>query len=218
VASETGETRNEQRIHTPASLFIALRALLREKRFIINDDSRATFRPGDIIEFEAVLQRNPLVETIGSFIELVDIMQVFAQSEPKRKGDQTSDMNKMKRQMESFIKALTGSDTVDLTTDPLKSSHRAVITLEQQYLNDPTMADLVDGTFRVVGKVTRVVGENDEPISLNRKSALSKLPPSVLTKLKESFNSPELGGFTFRPLEWEVSGPAIHVLPIAIFA
>lgn len=218
VASETGETRSEQRIHTPASLFIALRALLREKCFIVEDASGANFKPGDIVEFSAVLQRNPLLETIDSFVELVDIMQAFSQGEPKQKSSQSSELNKMKRQMESFVKTLKGSDTVDLTTNALISSHRAVITLEQQYLNDPSMADLVDGTFRVVGKLTRVVGEMDEPISLNRKSAMGKLPPSVLGDIKKAFDSPELGGFAFPPLEWEIPGPVIHVLPIAIFA
>ncbi|MDO9556006.1 MAG: hypothetical protein Q7J82_00265 [Coriobacteriia bacterium] len=218
AAAETGETRNEQRIHTPASLFIALRALLREKSYIVNDDEGVEFRPGDIVEFSAVLQRNPLLETIGSFIELVDMMQTLTQGDPKKKSGQSSDMNRIKRQMESFVKALQGSDTLDLTTEPLSSAHRAVITLEQQYLNDPSMSDLVDGTFRVVGKVTRVVGDADEPISLNRKSAMGKLPPSVLGEMKQAFDSPDLGGFAFRPLEWEIEAPAIQVIPIAIFA
>jgi len=213
-----GETRSEQRIHTPASLFIALRALLREKKFIVNDKAGAQFKPGDIVEFSAVLQRNPLLETIESFIELVDMMQLFTKGESKQKGGQSSDLTKTKRQMESFVKALRGSDTVDLTTDGLMSSHRAVITLEQQYLSDPTMADLVDGTFRVVGKLIRVVDEGDEPISLNRKSAMGKLPPTILGEMKQAFASPDLGGFAFRTLEWEIPGPAIQVLPIAIFA
>lgn len=218
TAAETGETRSEQRIHTPASLFIALRALLREKDFIVADATDLEFRPGDIVEFSAMLQRNPLLESLGSFIELVDLMQAFTQGEPKQKGAKSSDMNKIKRQMETFVSALQGSDTLDLTTDPLASGHRAVITLEQQYLSDPTMADLVDGTFRVVGKVTRVVGHGDEPISLNRKSAMGKLPPTVMEQMKQAFEGPDLGGFTFRPLEWEIEGPAIQVIPIAIFA
>lgn len=218
TAAETGETRSEQRIHTPASLFIALRALLREKGFIVTDAADVDFRPGDIVEFSAVLQRNPLLETIGSFIELVDMMQAFTQGEPKQKGGKSGELNKMKRQMETFVQALQGSDTLDLITESLVSNHRAVITLEQQYLNDPTMADLVDGTFRVVGKITRVVGPGDEPISLNRKSAMGKLPPHVLEQMKQAFEGPDLGGFAFRPLEWEIEGPAIQVIPISIFA
>lgn len=219
AASTSDETRSEQRIHTPASLFISLRALLREKQYIVDDAAQTEFRPGDIVEFSALLQRNPLLETIDSFIELVDMIQLFSQGEPKQKGSSgTAGLNKTKRQMESFVKALRGSDTVDLTTPELKSGARAVITVEQQYLSDPSMADLVDGTFRVVGKVIRVVGAGDDAISLNRKSAMGKLPPQTLEEMKSAFASPELGGFAFRPLEWEVTGPAIQILPIAIFA
>ena len=61
VAGQTGKTRSEERIHTPASLFMALRARLREKKFIVDDKAEAAFKPGDIVEFSAVLQRNPLL-------------------------------------------------------------------------------------------------------------------------------------------------------------
>jgi hypothetical protein len=212
------QTLSEQRIHTPASLFIALRSLLREKKYLVNDTPDARFKPGDIVEFSAVLQRNPLLETVDSFVELIDMIHSFSKGDQKPKTGQSSDLNTTKRQMESFVKALRGSETVDLITDNLKSSVRAVITLEQQYLNDPTMSDLVDGTFDVVGKVIRAVEANGVPISLNRKSALGKLPASVLDGLKQALSGPELDEFSFKPLEFEIVGPAIQVLPIAIFA
>jgi len=218
VTSEKGQTQNEQRIHTPASLFMAFRAKLRAKSFIKDDASDVQFSPGDIVEFSAVLQRNPLLETLDSFIELANMMQALSKGELKPRGNQTSDLDKNKRQMESLLKSLKGSETVDLTTGPIKSSHRTVITLEQKYLNDPSMADLADGTFRVVGKITRVVGQKEEAISLNRKSPLGKLPPTFLADMKKSLEGPEFSGFKLRPLEWEVPGPALHVMPIAIFA
>lgn len=165
-----------------------------------------------------MLQRNPLLETVDSFVEIMEMVQSFSKGDQRPKASQPSDLSKIKRQMESFVKALRGSETVDLITDSLKSSVRAVITLEQQYLNDPTMSDLVDGTFRVVGKVTRVVRAGGEPISLNRKSALSKLPQSVLDGLKQALSGPDFDEFSFKPLEFEIEGPAIQVLPIAIFA
>jgi hypothetical protein len=80
------------------------------------------------------------------------------------------------------------------------------------------MSDLVDGTFRVVGKVTRVIDEHDEAISLNRKSAMGKLPPTSMAQMKTAFEGPDLAGFALPVLEWEIPGPAIQVLPIAISA
>ncbi|KAB2892599.1 MAG: hypothetical protein OKBPIBMD_02122 [Chlorobi bacterium] len=216
--SESEETRSEQRIHTPASLFITLRALLRDRQFIVNDGSGIDYKPGDIVEFVAVLERNPLLENTRAFIEFVDMMSVFGQSDQRKGSTQPSELKKVKTQLESFVKAIQDSSTVDLTTRSMKSYHRAVITLEQQYLNDPKMADLIDGTFRVLGKIIRVVRDGEEPISLNRKSAMGKLPPAVLSELSRAFADPALGGFDLSPIEWEIAGPAIQVIPVAIFA
>jgi hypothetical protein len=217
TAAEQGETRSEQRIHTPASLFIALRAILREKNFVTNESSEMTPSPGSIIEFSAVLKRNPLLETIDSFVEMIEMSQLFAEKAPKGKGTQIGEMQRMKKQMESLVSALKRSDTMDLTTTPLASSHRCVITLEKQYLNDPSMSDLVDGTFRVVGKVIRSVNKGEGAISLNRKSALGRIPGSILDQFKAALEQPELQQFSLPKLEWEIPGPVIQLLPIAIF-
>jgi hypothetical protein len=76
----------------------------------------------------------------------------------------------------------------------------------------------VDGTFRVVGKVTRVIAEEQGAISLNRKTALGRLPQSIMAQFKEALRQPELEGFSLPEFEWEIPGPVIQVLPIAISA
>lgn len=215
----SGETRSEQRIHTPASLFIELRASLREKKYILQDSETIIPSPGSIVEFSASLRRNPFLETISTFVELLEMAQAFADNVPKgRKGGSSSEEQKLKRQMESFMSTLTTSDTVDLTTAALKCGYRSVITLEKQYLNDQSMSDLVDGTFRVVGKVTRVINAGEGAISLNRKSAIGRVPDFILMDLREQLKGAELEGFSFPEIEWEIVGPVIQVLPIAIFA
>ncbi len=217
VSGASEQTKSEQRIHTPGSLFMVLRAMLNEKGYIMRDSNRITPTPGSIIEFSASLRRNPLLETINAFVEVLDVAQVFDNS-TKGKGGHLSEAQKMKRQMELFISALEDSDTTDLTTEPLESSFRSVITLEKQYLNDPSMSDLVDGMFRVVGKVTRVIGEGEGAISLNRKSAMGRLPTAILEQFRGLLENPELKSFSLPQMEWEIPGPVIQVLPIAIFA
>jgi hypothetical protein len=223
TSDESTTTQTQDRIHTPVSLFITLRSILHEKKYLkdITDDATLATKvmPGDLVEFSTVLKRNPLLETLESFIEMVDMFSSFAgKGQQKGKGKQKNEMAEMKKQMASLIKSLQAGDTADLTTPPLSSGHRAVISLETQNLNDPTMSDLVDGTFRVVGKVTRSTTATDEAISLNRKSAINRLPVEVLEQFKAAFQSPELASMSFPELEWEIPGPAIQVLPIAIFA
>lgn len=215
---ETSTTTTQDRIHTPVSLFITLRSILREERYLKMIASDSELVPGDLVEFSAVLKRNPLVETLDSFIEMIDILQALTGKPKKGQGKQANEMSQIKKQMGALISSLKGGDTLDLTTPPLPSSHRAVITLEIQNLNDPTMSDLVDGTFRVVGKVTRCLSESEGAISLNRKSAINRLPASALEQFKTAFQAPEFAEMSLPELEWEIPGPAIQVLPIAIFA
>lgn len=116
-----------------------------------------------------------------------------------------------------MLGAMKAGTTADLITEKLKSGHRSIITLEKQYLNDPSMSDLVDGTFRVIGKVTRVISEDTEAISLNRNTAVGLLPEPVLLQFQAALQSPEIEALRLPKLEWEIRGPAIQVLPISIF-
>ena len=61
-------------------------------------------------------------------------------------------------------------DTIDIIAEAIPGAYKAVVTLESEYLNDPTMADLVDGKFSVVGKVIRTVEAEKGTISLLRQS------------------------------------------------
>lgn len=217
-SDESSKTTTEDRIHTPVSLFIALRSILHKKQYLKHIETGVDIVPGDLVEFSTVLKRNPLIETLDSFIEIIDMLKVFEGKPQKGKGKQSNEMSQIKKQMASLLSSLKGGDTMDLTTPPLLSSHRAVISIEKQNLNDPSMSDLVDGTFRVVGKVTRSLKASEGSISLNRKSAFNRLPSSALEQFKTAFQAPELAEMDFPELEWEIKGPAIQVLPIAIFA
>ncbi|HCY86501.1 MAG TPA: hypothetical protein DHV36_15305 [Desulfobacteraceae bacterium] len=217
-SDESSKTTTEDRIHTPVSLFIALRSILHEKKYLKNIESEKEVVPGDLIEFSTVLKRNPLVETLESFVELIDMVKVFERKPNKGKGKQNDEFYRIKNQIVTLLSSLKNSESLDLTTPPLKSSHRAVVSIETKNLNDPSMSDLVDGTFRVVGKVTRSIKNSNDSISLNRKSAFNRLPISVLEEFKKAFQAPALAEMDFPELEWEIKGPAIQVLPIAIFA
>lgn len=218
ASGQTGEVKSENHIHTPASLFIALRAQLNEMGFVTHESADADLAPGAIVEFSASLKRNPLMETMTAMLELLTMAEAFTEEAPRGKPKRPTEEQKMKRQMESFISTLSAGDTLDLTTAPILSGHRCVSTLEKQYLNDPSMSDLVDGTFRVLGKVTRAIGAGQGAISLNRKSAMSRLPATMVGELQAILEGPDLEEFSLPKIEWEIQGPVLQVLPIAVFA
>lgn len=224
-ASGKASTHNsvqEERVHTPASLFYQLRTTLVEKKLLQQVDEGSQVKAGQIVEFTVKLKRNPIIEIMDTMTEMMSMAVLFEgeKSNGSKGGKGKANENaQLKKQMEEFSKALKSGNTVDLTASDLPSGHRAVITVESLYLNDPVMSDLVDGEFKVVGKVVRSIEDDSESINLIRKTALSRMPSHILGQVFQQFAT--LGstqGFDLPELKMEVEGPAIQVLPIAIYA
>ncbi|MEM7736689.1 MAG: hypothetical protein AAF267_12965 [Deinococcota bacterium] len=225
LKENTSERKSsEERVHTPASLFFQLREMMIERQFLTELTAENCITPGNFVEFEASLSKNPLVESLDSIIELLSLAKAFespAQSKTnksKKSGqNQNLEIVTMQKQLESLNAGLKAGNTVDVTTNGIFSRTRAVITLETSFLNDPMMSDLVDGRFKVIGKVIQNVDESGS-INLLRKTALSKAPKDILTQLLTAFSTLGDGGFDLPDTEPEIKGPALHILPIAIYA
>lgn len=222
----THKEKSEERIHTPASLLYKLRNRLIEKKSLSIADSSFKPETGLLVEFKTVLYRNPLIQTMDAFIKVMNLAKIFTAdnvSKGKGKGKPSNaipqkDPERILNAMEEFRRELKSGETVDIVSDNLEFGYQAVITLENEFLNDPSMSDLVDGTFQVIGKIIRVIPTNDEKISLIRKTAFSALPLELLHK---TFTPLSIFARNQGPgipeLKWEIEGPLIHVVPLAIF-
>ncbi len=70
----------------------------------------------------------------------------------------------------------------------------------------------------MLGKVARVVeADSEEPINLLRKTAFGKMDHRVFDQLGDIFVDQEVVGLKFPALVTEIEGPALQVVPIAIF-
>lgn len=224
-----GETsRTEERVHTPASLLFKLRQMLTERDQLTRvAGTNASFAPGQIVEFTTTLRRNPVVELMDNMIAAFGMYMTFVaeSSQPHnpkavaKKGQLPDNTNtKIIAQMKSFREMLGTGPTIDIVSERFASEYSAVITLEQEYLSDPTMSNLVEGQFVVMGKVIRVVGKA-ESISLLRKTAMSILPDETLANTFSHFDAlSTVQGYVLPKAEWQVPGPALHILPVAIYA
>ena len=220
------KARSEEKIHTPASLLYKLRNKLIETNNLSLVDSGFKPESGQLIEFKTVLNRNPLIQTMDAFVKMMNLAKIFTDegSSPTPKGRKNkpapkNENEKILSQMEEFRKELKSGDTVDIVSDDLEFGYKAVITLENEFLNDPSMSDLVDGTFQVIGKIIRVITSDQGKISLIRKTALSAMPVEILQQTFGHLSA--LGstqGFGIPELKWEIEGPVLHVVPLAIFA
>lgn len=213
----------EERVHTPASLFYELRNMLAEQGCLIFPEPGKLPSPGAFVEFTAELNRNPILETLDSLSEMLRLAILFSdQPQQSKKGgakNQKSEEQKMREQIASLSDALKAGSTIDLTTSSAEPGFRSVVTVETKFLNDPLMSDLVDGRFSVLGKVIRSVAAGNDSISLLRKTALEKMPKGTLDEVFTALsNLKSEEGFAMPEILWEVPGPAIQVLPVAIYA
>jgi hypothetical protein len=162
---------------------------------------------------------------MDAFIKMMNLARIFTEGSSTKLKDRKNnpvlknDNEKILNQMEEFRKELKSGDTVDIVSENLEFGYKAVITLENEFLNDPSMSDLVDGTFQVIGKILRVIPSDEGKISLIRKTALSSMPVEILQQTFGHLSA--LGstkGFGIPELKWEIEGPVLHVVPLAIFA
>ena len=219
-ANESSENRTEERVHTPNSLFFSLRNWLVSEE-ILKQHSDDLPTPGDFIEFEASLRRNPLIVGIDAITKIMELSEVFNPQEhtkkQKRQKSQPSETAILAKQLSSFSISLKEGGSRDLIADDIAAKYKAVLTVEEQFLNDITMSDIVDGTFKIVGKVIRVVPDIEDSISLLRKTALAHTP-EIMGEFLKIFRSLDEGVFSMPEMQTEVYGPVIQVLPIAIYS
>lgn len=91
---------------------------------------------------------------------------------------------------------------------------QAVVTASSEYYSSSTNEYLRAGEFRVVGKVTRVV-RDDDVINLTRRTVLGAAGSRVAQGAISSLKSGE--GFNLDVPDPVVPAPAVQVLPMAIF-
>lgn len=154
---------------------------------------------------------------MANLMKIVDFIDPQAGSEAKtskHKRRQTPRSQDHIRFVQALHTALTKGKSQDLLAE--RGSMCAVPTTEQDYCNDPSMNDIIDGTFSVLGKVSRFIPEDSpEQIGLLRKTPFgrfSKLEEAMpqLLPIKQQL------GFT-DPMETRIGGPVMQVVLLAIF-
>ena len=121
--------------------------------------------------------------------------------------------------MQILLSQLNAQQTTDLVgTIVGQESTKAVLVIDRAFLNDRSMADLVDGQYTILGKIVRTIPkESDASINLLRNTPLGKLSGSVIAQLANGLAAATEAGLNFPKFELELSGPVIQVIPIAIF-
>ena len=112
-------------------------------------------------------------------------------------------------QMSDDIKNVPVHDVLLRTSTGLN----AVLTVDSSYYSPATNEYLRAGEFRVVGKVTRVIG-GDRKINLTRRTVMGAAGPEMAREIVSSMKSENFSLDVPDPI---VEAPAVQILPMAVF-
>lgn len=224
---------SEDRVFTPNSLFSRLRDILTERSLLRDlSASQENLRPGQFVEFEAVVRQNPLIGYIEGFIRLMNLTTTFAtpttppqqaQNGGRRKnnnqaGGQTKP--KVSEEVEiatKILQVLKEGKTVDYIAEIIPENLQAVIPTSLDYFVDQDPGAVADTQLTVLGKIVRSIPEGESTsISLLRGTSLGLASEEQADKLFGNLVSvPELN---LPEVKVRIEPPVIQIIPIAIYA
>ena len=233
-SGKKGETENiiREKIHTNASLLSKFRSMLIENKAIKTNSNIKDIQVGDFIEVSGQLEKNPLVNYLELFVDFIKLANNLS-DEPelgtkKQANAQKSSNYKIIKQIETFRSELIQSGTIDFVLSDsngtvvfqMQSNPKfcVVLSAQEQYLENDNISEIIGGRFRVLGKVISVCPDESESIDLLRKSSLSVVSEGLLNKMFSGLNNDETKQFDLPELRTRIPGPALIVIPIAIFA
>ncbi len=223
------------RQHTEASLFNLLRHELVEGsriKVIESEGHLGELKIGDLVEISGEVIGNPLQQMLDLFFQLVPYFgyEVEMLMKPKKRKDPSRSGNPAVRAESATASGdLSEEDTFrflatmrqDLDRSSMRDlvllgpeGIRAVLALSTEFLTPAAADRLLGGRFTVVGKVTRVLGD-EEIINLTRRTAIGlggpELSRGLVTELRQTEDLfVEIGDPIVEP-------PALQLLPLAVF-
>ena len=77
---------------------------------------------------------------------------------------------------------------------------------------------MIGGRFKVLGKVISVCRDEGDGIDLLRKTTLSIFSEAYISEMLSGLKNDDLSQLNLPELKTKITGPAIMVIPIAIYA
>lgn len=218
----SGENTNitTERVHTNVSLLSKFRSFLIDQKILKQDYDMSEIEIGSFIEVEGELQKNPLINYMELFLDIFRLADIFADKpqlgNKTQAKNQKQQENETVKQIKSFTAELMHSGTIDFILSGAKGT--VVLSAQEQYLSNDNISEILGGRFKVLGKVIAVCRDENESIDLLRKTTLSILPRNTLEELFSGLQGDGMQGFNLPELVTEIAGPAMIVIPVAIYA
>jgi len=239
---ESNQWTETERMHTIGSLLHRLRSLLIELNCLTIVDSQKVWDSlsnADIVELQGRFQPNSIFASLARLQDIFEFTNKLHQSpsrsdkspsSARRSSKQTTPTNdhasasgqdesfRMARHFLDFISTDLSDDqsllyVVELTDVP---DHRAVVSLFPSLLRAKSGIELPEGDFRLLGKVSRVL-RDDESVDLLRGTKLSGLGSDMIERIIAPLEMIPTSALIPPPIVTHIPAPAITVIPIAVY-
>lgn len=196
------------------------RTILEDEKLLDTSPNISNVKIGSFIELEGELQKNPLIDYMDKIVDMFRMVDIFS-DEPELGNKKNVSLQKKKenqilKQIKEFSAELKHSGTVDFILSG--SIGTIVLSAQEQYLANDNISEILGGKFKVLGKVIAICKDDSESIDLLRKTTLSILTDELLDDFFVGFKSEDMKQFNLPELMTEIKGPAVIVIPIAIYA
>lgn len=218
--TQRNNSMSKEKVHTNVSLLSKFRSYIFENEILKINFDIGKLKIGDFIEFEGELQKNPLIEFLDAFVDIYKLVDIFSEEShlgnKSKAKTQEKENQKIIKQIKSFSDELKHSGTIDF----ILSSEQGdiVLSTQEQYLSNDNISEILGGTFKVLGKVIAICEDDSNNINLLRKTTLSLLPEELLEEVFAGFKSGEVEQFNLPEFKTKIKGPAMIVIPIAIYS
>lgn len=217
---EESENISREKVHTNVSLLSKFRTTLDEEKLLDTSSDISNMRIGSFIELEGELQKNPLIDYMDKIVDIFRMINIFsdesALGNKKNTSIQKKKESQMIKQIKEFSDELKHSGTVDFILSG--STGTIVLSAQEQYLANDNISEILGGKFKVLGKVIAICKDDSESIDLLRKTTLSILTDEMLADIFSGFENEDMKQFNLPKLVTKIKGPAMIVIPIAIYA
>ncbi len=181
-----GENENviKEKIHTNVSLLSKFRGFLVENNILKDKLDFSKVQLGDFIKLKENY-KNPIINYMDSFIDLFRMIDIFVKEPQLGNKNQIKNRkqqeNEIIKQIQLFSDELKYSGTIDFILS--NEIGTAVLSVQEQYLANDNISEILGGHFKVLGKVISVCKEKNENIDLLRKTSLSILKKDLLDEM-----------------------------------
>ena len=221
-SGNSGENKSvaKEKVHTNVSLLSRFRTFLVNEKILKSGFDTANIKIGDFIEVEGELQKNPLINYLDIFLDLFRMVDIFTEKPQLGSKTQTKAQkqqeNEIVTQIKSFADELKHSGTIDfILSDDVGT---VVLSAQEQYLSNDNISEILGGHFKVLGKVIAICKDETENVDLLRKTTLSIFPIDQITEIFSGFQNSGIKQFNLPELKTQIPGPAVIVIPVAIYA